>query len=122
MVVFSFPFSDPVSIPSQLGALPVWGVILICSMGLVTAMSPYFLYSVAMKTLPAGTASALGSVEPMAGTVYGILFFAEELTLLSGIGILLILGSVVALGLMDEAKKENHKKKIENEKKEEILQ
>ena len=120
MVAFSIPFSNPVTVPAQVGALPWWGVILLCTMGLVTAMSPYFLYSIAMKTLPAGTASALGIVEPMAGTVYGMIFFAEKLTLLSGLGIALILGSVVALGLVDDSKKETHKNKKETEKKEVI--
>ncbi len=110
MVVFALPFADPASIPSQVGALPWWGVILLCTMGLVTAMSPYFLFSIAMKTLPAGTASALGIVEPMAGTVYGMIFFAEGLSLLAGVGIALILGSVAALGLIDDSKKENLKK------------
>lgn len=105
MVVFALPFANPLSIPSQMGALPLWGVIMLLTMGLVTAMSPYFLYSIAMKTLPAGTASALGIVEPMAGTIYGFLFFHEELSLLSLIGIALILGSVVLLGLVGDSKK-----------------
>ncbi len=118
MVAFALPFANPASIPAQVGALPWWGVILLCTMGLITAMSPYFLYSLAMKTLPAGTASALGIVEPMAGTIYGILFFDETMTILSAMGIVLILGSVVVLGLIDDSKKntkENEKEKL-NEK------
>lgn len=120
MVAFALPFAGPASIPAQVGALPVWGVILLCTMGLVTAMSPYFLYSLAMKTLPAGTASALGIVEPMAGTIYGMIFFAEKMTILSAIGIVLILGSVVALGLVGDGKKKTKNKEKYDEKIEQL--
>jgi DME family drug/metabolite transporter len=106
MVAFALPFSKPWTIPAQVGSLPVWGMVMLFSMGLITAMFPYFLYSIAMKTLPAGTASALGIVEPMAGTIYGLLFFHEPMTWISGIGVILILGSVVALGLGSDSKKE----------------
>ncbi len=108
MVACAVPFAEPLELPAQLSVMPVWAILLLCTMGLITAMFPYFLYNMAMKTLPAGTASALGTVEPMAGTVYGMLFFHEAPTLLSAIGILLILGSVVALGVAEEF---HHKKK-----------
>ena len=51
-----------------------------------------------MKYLPAGVASALGIVEPMAATIYSVMFFHERLGLLPGAGIVLILFSVFLLG------------------------
>jgi drug/metabolite transporter (DMT)-like permease len=42
----------------------------------------------------------------MAGTIYGLLFFHQPMTWISGIGVILILGSVVALGLGSDSKKE----------------
>ena len=73
-----------------------------------------------MKTLPAGTASALGIVEPMAGTVYGMIFFGEEMTWLSALGIVLILGSVAALGLVKDTG--HHKTKKEEKEHEKVNQ
>ena len=58
---------------------------------------PYVLYTLAMRTLPAGTASALAIVEPMSATVFGFMI-GETLTVFSGIGIVLILLAVFLLG------------------------
>lgn len=117
MVVFSLPFAKLWELPATFSRIPWWAVLMLCTMGLITAMTPYFLYSIAMKTLPAGTASALGIVEPMAGTVYGMIFFGEEMTWLSALGIVLILGSVAALGLVkDTGHHKTKKKEKEHEK------
>ena len=55
-------------------------------------------YTKAMRTLPAGTASALGIVEPMAATVFSIAFLDERLSVISVAGIILILLAVFLLG------------------------
>ena len=69
--------------------------------GAVTLILPYTLYTVAMRTLPAGTASSLGIVEPMAATLIGVLVFHEELTWLAAIGMVLILLAVFLLGVAE---------------------
>ena len=75
--------------------------ILLISLGVVTFVIPYFLYTLSLKYLPAGTASALSIVEPMAATVFGILFLHEIPTVLSGIGIILIILAVFLLGVAE---------------------
>lgn len=72
--------------------------------GIVTCFLPYFLYNLAMKDLPAGTASALGIVEPMAATVFSIVIFREKVTVFSVIGIALILTAVFLLGKAENEK------------------
>ena len=50
----------------------------------------------------ASKAGILATVEPMVATIIGIIFFSEKLTLLSGLGILLILLAVIILNLKKE--------------------
>lgn len=90
--------SRPIGIFAGVAADPVRTIPLLIGLGICTCVLPYFLYTLAMKGLPAGTASALGIIEPMSATVYSILFFHERPNLLSYVGILLILIAVVALG------------------------
>ena len=56
------------------------------------------LSSLAMKSLSAGTASALAVVEPMAATLFSVILFKEPLDLFSVIGIVLILGAIFMIG------------------------
>ena len=73
-------------------------ILLMIGCGVCTCIAPYFLYTLALRTLPAGTASALAIVEPMAATIMSVLFLGEVLTPWSIAGIVLILGSVYMLG------------------------
>ena len=70
-----------------------------CLTGLVTAAVPFLSYTLGLRTVEAGRAGILAAVEPMVATIFGILFFSESLTALSGLGILLILTAVVLLNL-----------------------
>ncbi len=74
---------------------------LIIGIGVCTSVVPYFLYTLALKDLPAGTASSLGIVEPMAATIYSIVLFHEPMTWASISGIILILGSVLLLSRIE---------------------
>lgn len=74
---------------------------LLIGLGVVTFVIPYFLYTLSMRSLPAGTASALAVMEPFSATVYSVAFLHESLTVYSVIGILLILFSVVSLGILE---------------------
>ena len=69
--------------------------------GACTCVIPYFLYTLAMKDLPAGTATALGILEPLSATVFGVML-GDELGLYSIIGIVLILSAVVLLSRGEE--------------------
>ncbi len=66
-------------------------------MGIFACILPYFLYTMALQRIPAGTASSLGILEPMAATVISVLVLGEKLSLYSIVGIILILGSVFIL-------------------------
>lgn len=78
--------NPPVTIPLSIG------------LGVVTCILPYFTYTMALRELPAGTASSLGILEPMAATIYSVLIFGEKISVYAFIGIVLILGSVIVLG------------------------
>jgi drug/metabolite transporter (DMT)-like permease len=70
-------------------------------LGIVTCVSPYFLYTLAMRDLSAGTASSLGIIEPMAATVFSAVFLSEIPDLFQIIGIILILGATVLLSFAE---------------------
>jgi drug/metabolite transporter (DMT)-like permease len=79
--------------------------LLLISVGLFTCVIPYMLFSLALKYLPVGTASALSITEPLSATVIAIVFFGEKATLISISGILLILIPCILLSLSKEETK-----------------
>lgn len=83
---------------------PVMLIPLMIALGVVTFVLPYFLYTLSMRTLPAGTASALSIVEPMAATVFGVVLFHEPMSAASIVGVVLILTAVFLLS----REKEDH--------------
>ena len=87
---------------SLTAADPMPAVFLMIGLGIFTCVTPYFLYTLAIKQLPVGVASALGIVEPMAATIYSVVFFGEKLSVLSSVGIAFILLSVFMLGKSKE--------------------
>lgn len=74
---------------------------LVLGLGICTCVLPYFLYTLALKSLPAGTAAAMGILEPMSATAFGVILFHEPLGLPSVCGMILILGSVFLLSKND---------------------
>ncbi|MCR4962369.1 MAG: DMT family transporter [Firmicutes bacterium] len=73
-------------------------LLLICVLtALITAVIPFQTYTLGLRTVEASKAGILATVEPMVATLVGILVFAEPLTVLSGLGMLLILAAVVLL-------------------------
>ena len=74
------------------------GLLFFCVLtGLVTAVIPFLAYTLGLRTVEAGKAGILATVEPMVATLIGITVFSEPLTVFSGAGILLILAAVVVL-------------------------
>ena len=74
------------------------GLLLFCVLtGLVTAVIPFLAYTLGLRTVEASRAGILATIEPLAATLVGIVVFSEPLTLLSGLGIVLILAAVVLL-------------------------
>ena len=98
MAVIALSVSRPHEAAALIGKQPLILIPLVLALGLVTYVLPYLLYTKAMRTLPAGTASALGIVEPMSATVFSIAFLDERLSVISVAGIILILLAVFLLG------------------------
>ena len=73
-------------------------LLLFCGLtALVTAVIPFLAYTLGLRTVEASRAGILATVEPLVAALVGILVFSEPLTLLSAIGIVLILSAVVLL-------------------------
>lgn len=105
----SLALSNPVELVRTAASALGETLPLLVAIGLVSFVAPYLLYTMAMRALPVGTVSALGIVEPMAATVFGILFLKEHLTVLSAVGIAAILLAVVLLGLAENKATEKTK-------------
>ncbi len=70
---------------------------LIIAIGVLTSIIPYFLYTLALREVPVGTASALSIVEPMAATIFSVTLLGERIGISSVCGIILILSAVFLL-------------------------
>lgn len=95
--IVAFIISEPFGIVEYIPKNPVVILPLGIGIGICTCVLPYSLYTIALKNLPVGTAAALGILEPMSATVFGVLIFKEPLTFFSVVGIVLILGAVYML-------------------------
>ncbi len=85
-------------IPKFAAAADPAGLILFCCLtGLVTAVIPFLSYTLGLRTVEASRAGILATVEPLVATLVGIVVFSEPLSLLSGLGIVLILAAVILL-------------------------
>ncbi len=76
---------------------PAGLTLLCCLTGLVTAVIPFLAYTLGLRTVEASRAGILATVEPMVATLVGMIFFSEPLTLLPGLGMVLILAAVILL-------------------------
>jgi len=87
---------NPVELIAKIDAsvLPyLLGIALVCS------VIPYITYTAGMSRMEVGKAAVLVTVEPLVGSLIGILVWGEPVTPLKIIGIGLILGSVVIMNL-----------------------
>ncbi len=96
MTVVSLFVAKPSEVVNIAVSEPVSALFMV-GCGLFTCIFPYFLYTLALKAIPAGTASSLSIVEPMSATILSVVFLHEKLDLISAGGIVLILGAVFLL-------------------------
>lgn len=88
--------ADMISVFSRTDSLT--GLIFFCFLtALVTAVVPFLSYTLGLRTVEASRAGILATIEPLVATLVGIIVFSEQLTWLSGVGIVLILTAVVLL-------------------------
>ena len=66
---------------------------------MITAVIPFLAYTLGLERVEASKAGIIATIEPMVATLIGIVVFSEPLTLMSGMGIVLILSAVVLLNL-----------------------
>ncbi len=99
--VISFFIVPPTSLFENVARNLPTSVPVLILFGITTCVAPYFLYTFALRDLSAGTASSLGIIEPMSATLLSAVFLSEIPSLLSWIGIALILGAVVLLGIAE---------------------
>ena len=101
MAVVAVIFSKPIEIIGVAAENPA-SIIVMLLCGLCTCIIPYFLYTLSLKSLPVGTASSLGIVEPMSATLFSIALLGERLNLFSFCGIIFILIAVFLLSNIPE--------------------
>lgn len=96
--IAAIPFSRPEELVTAVlhnPSVPTNAILL----GTVSTLLPFLLYTKGLEKIEPGRASVMAFVEPMTATIVGIIIFHENLTLQTGIGILLIFLSVVLLNL-----------------------
>ena len=97
----SILISHPADLMAKISVAPSISGLLGFSLltALVTAVIPFLAYTLGLRSVEASKAGILATVEPMVATLIGIFVFSEPLTLMSGIGVLLILAAVVILNV-----------------------
>lgn len=111
MSVISLFVVEPTVTFPIIASQPVKLIPLVLGLGICTFIVPYFLYNLSLQELDAGTAASFGVVEPMASTVYSVIFLKEPMTVYSVIGVVLVLVAVVLLGKAENTKKEKKTEK-----------
>lgn len=97
----SILISHPVDLMAKISVAPSIPGLLGFSLltALVTAVIPFLAYTLGLRSVEASKAGILATVEPMVATLIRIFVFSEPLTLMSGVGVLLILAAVVILNV-----------------------
>lgn len=65
--------------------------------GVVTTGLPYILYTSGLRYVENSKASIMATVEPVVATLIGVLILHEQMTVLSGAGVVLVLAALVVL-------------------------
>ena len=90
----------PGSLCSAMAAAPAFKLLwLIPAAALISAVVPYLSYTQGLKTVEAGKASIIATVEPVVATLVGIVLYREGLSLSAALGIALVLGAIVLLNV-----------------------
>ena len=82
-------------------------VVFCCLTALITAVIPFLAYTLGLQSVEASKAGIIATIEPMVATLIGIVVFSEPLTIMSGLGILLILAAVVMLNMKQKMSMED---------------
>ncbi len=96
---------ETVSIISSEPKLLIWCL----GIGVISTVLPYFLYTYGLNNMESGKAAILVAVEPLVGSVIGMVFYNESRSVLKICGIMLIFASIIILNMptKDKASKES---------------
>ena len=83
-------------------AKPVKMSVFLVIHSLCTSVIPYILYTFSIRYIDAGMASILASGEPVAAMIFGVIFFSEIPTVLSVVGIVLVIVALALLSMPDK--------------------
>lgn len=97
ITIVLFPMNNWGFVREIISVSPLKISIFMVAHSLCTCIFPYALYTISLNYMDAGKASILCSCEPIAATIFGLLFYNEVPTLLSLIGLVIVL---VALGIL----------------------
>lgn len=90
----------PANLVSVVAAAPAAKLLwLIPASALISAVIPYLCYTQGLKTVEAGKAAVIATVEPVVATLLGIVMYHEPLSVAALCGILLVLGAIVVLNV-----------------------
>ena len=67
--------------------------------GVLSCFIPYMVYTYSLTGLENSRASVLASIEPVVATLVGVFLYHEKLTVLSAVGIILVLSAILLLNL-----------------------
>lgn len=98
MALSALIIARPSEIAENAKSSPVITIPLLLGLGIFTFVLPYFFYTLSMRDLPAGTASALSIIEPLAATLISAAVFKEIPGIISSLGIALIICATFLLG------------------------
>jgi len=100
--VFALIFGKPIETMRIIGNNMPYAFLWAVSVGLVTSVAPYLIYTYAVKKIPASVATSVSSVEPLVATFIGVAIYNEPTTCATYIGVVLIVFSVVLLSFSNE--------------------
>lgn len=67
--------------------------------GLVTGCAAYILYTEGLSKMAPPTASVLATIEPVTAAILGVVLFGQTLSIMEIMGIVLVVGSVIAMNV-----------------------
>lgn len=79
---------------------------------LCTSVLPYILYTFSIRYIDTGMASILASGEPVAAMIFGVIFFSEIPTVLSVVGIVLVIVALALLSMPDKKRRRSDKMSV----------
>ena len=89
------PFAEVTQIPSLLS---VKNVLLTAGIAVICTVLPYAFYTFGLSGLETGKAAIFVTIEPLAGSLVGILLFHEDISLQKICGIIVMLVAIIILG------------------------